>query len=192
MVSPSQRPNGTRQEADFVARDSTSMAGLRVKGVKWEATGGTIDKDAVFSAAKDEGSFVVTASVGEISARRRVLSPRPGRNHRRHPGAPTGKLMWTGEVPLAEMDELLHEGSLQIRRWQRTQADRHRRGLARRRRYETTSRRNENRAARARTKRRRFVQGSVGTLRMPIIAYDRRLRTSVTIVVVSCLFWLVS
>ncbi len=68
----------------------------------WKATGGTIDKNGVFSAGKDEGSFIVAASIGEISgsvsfiiAKEGAIPPKPTK--------PTAegvkKLSWNGEVP---------------------------------------------------------------------------------------------
>ena len=75
---------------------------IAIGDVLWKATGGIIDKNGVFSAGKDEGSFIVTASVGGISgsvsfiiAKEGTVPPKPTK--------PTAegvkKLSWNGEVP---------------------------------------------------------------------------------------------
>ena len=66
----------------------------------WTATGGTIDKDGVFSAGPDEGNFVVTATVGKINGTAPVAIAKGGRPPPRPP-LPPGKtqLTWQGEIP---------------------------------------------------------------------------------------------
>lgn len=66
--------------------------------VEWVAAGGTIDATGVFLAGQDEGRFVVTTKVGEISDSAGVViskSPPP------LPPPPEGakKLSWSGEIP---------------------------------------------------------------------------------------------
>ena len=57
---------------------------ISASNLTWKATGGTIDKNGVLSAGKDDGSFIVTVSVGEISgsvsfiiAKEGTISPKP-------------------------------------------------------------------------------------------------------------------
>ena len=72
----------------FVARGLNQHGNdFNVKIVKWTATGGAIDKDGVFTAEKDEGSFVVTATAGEISGTATCVIAKPGAEppcHLRH------------------------------------------------------------------------------------------------------------
>jgi hypothetical protein len=70
--------------------------------VLWKATGGTIDKNEVFTAGKDEGNFVITASVGGISGSASFVIAKEGAVLPR-PVKPTtegvSRLSWNGEVP---------------------------------------------------------------------------------------------
>jgi len=70
-----------------------------ISEVKWEATGGTIGADGVFSAGTDEGNFVVTAIIGTIRGTAEMtigpkgkveppVGPKPG----------AGKFTWSGEI----------------------------------------------------------------------------------------------
>jgi hypothetical protein len=70
-------------------------------GVEWKATGGTIDRDGVFTAAQDEGSFAVTASVGAVKNSTTVTVAKPGSTPPSTPRPPAtpGALRWTGEIP---------------------------------------------------------------------------------------------
>jgi Protein of unknown function (DUF499) len=71
-----------------------------IKSVKWSATGGKIDKDGTFSAEKDEGNFVVTATTGEISGVATCVITKEGKLISPPTPIPSaGKLVWTGEVP---------------------------------------------------------------------------------------------
>ena len=84
----------------FVARGLNQHGNdFNVKIVKWTATGGAIDKDGVFTAEKDEGSFVVTATAGEISGTATCIIAKPGAPLPPPPPPSAGKLVWTGEVP---------------------------------------------------------------------------------------------
>jgi hypothetical protein len=68
--------------------------------VAWTATGGTIDKEGVFSAGQDEGNFVVTAALGNISGTAGVAIAKGGKPPP-PPAPPPGatQLTWQGEVP---------------------------------------------------------------------------------------------
>jgi len=71
---------------------------IALEDVEWVAAGGTIDATGVFLAGPDEGRFVVTAKVSEISGSAGVViskSPPP------LPPQPEGvkKLSWSGEIP---------------------------------------------------------------------------------------------
>ena len=73
-----------------------------VESVKWKATGGTIDNNGVFCAGKDEGNFVVTATVGAINGTSNVTVGSEGKTQppitiTQVPEA--GKLTWSGEIP---------------------------------------------------------------------------------------------
>jgi hypothetical protein len=74
---------------------------IAAAGVKWKATGGTIDRDGVFTAAQDEGGFVVTASSGAVkgSAMFDVVKPGSKPPLTPRPPATPGALRWTGEIP---------------------------------------------------------------------------------------------
>jgi hypothetical protein len=71
---------------------------IKVDGVKWSATGGTIDKDGVLLAGEDEGSFVVRANAGEITGAATFVIAKPGAPPPPH-DEEAKKLIWTGEVP---------------------------------------------------------------------------------------------
>jgi len=72
-----------------------------VAGVEWKATGGTIDREGVFTAAQDEGSFAVTANSGAVkgSAMLDVVKPGSQPPPTQRPPAMPGALKWTGEIP---------------------------------------------------------------------------------------------
>jgi len=65
--------------------------------VEWNASGGTIDKDGVFVAGQDEGSFVVAAIAGRVKGSAMVTVAKAGSIPKPEP-AP-GVLRWTGEIP---------------------------------------------------------------------------------------------
>ena len=64
--------------------------------VEWKATGGSIDRDGVFTSGQDEGSFVVTATAGTIKGSATLTVAKPGAVL--PPPATPGVLRWTGEV----------------------------------------------------------------------------------------------
>lgn len=63
--------------------------------IEWKVTGGTVDRDGVFTAGQDEGSFVLTASAGLIRGSATLTVARAGSKT----PVPLGGLSWTGEVP---------------------------------------------------------------------------------------------
>ena len=69
--------------------------------IEWNASGGTIDKDGVFLAGEDEGSFAVAASAGPVKGSTTVSVAKAGSI----PPQPSGPvaaprvLRWTGEIP---------------------------------------------------------------------------------------------
>jgi len=68
--------------------------------IVWKAAGGTVDKDGIFSAGRDEGSFVVTATAGAVSvtASVNVANEWTG-SVQPPPPPPPGVLRWTGDIP---------------------------------------------------------------------------------------------
>jgi hypothetical protein len=75
---------------------------IAIDDVVWKPTGGSIDKNGVFTAGKDEGNFVITATVGGITgsvsftiAKEGTLPARPPKSI----GEGINKLLWNGEVP---------------------------------------------------------------------------------------------
>jgi hypothetical protein len=70
-------------------------------GVEWKATGGTIDREGVFTAGQDEGSFAVTATAGAVKNSVMVTVAKPGSIPPPTPRVPAtpGALRWTGEIP---------------------------------------------------------------------------------------------
>jgi hypothetical protein len=73
---------------------------MDVVGSKWSATGGQIDKDGVFTAGTDEGSFLVTAEAQGKAGTAGVAiikDSKPGRGPEQKPHA-ASTLKWVGEV----------------------------------------------------------------------------------------------
>ena len=95
QIEPGKKQTFTVKGLDQHGRD------ISLGKVEWHATGGVIDKDGVFRADNDEGSFVVTARAGQISGSASLVIAKPGAipppPPPPQPGA--GKLVWTGEVP---------------------------------------------------------------------------------------------
>ncbi|HOE12052.1 MAG TPA: DUF499 domain-containing protein [bacterium] len=74
---------------------------IAIAEIRWGATGGTIDKDGVLLAGPNEGSFLVTASVGEVKQTATFVVAKPGVKPppTPPPSAPGKGLKWKGEVP---------------------------------------------------------------------------------------------
>jgi hypothetical protein len=74
---------------------------IAAAGVERKATGGTIDREGVFTAAQDEGSFAVTASSGAVKGSAMLDVVKPGSKPPLTPRPPAtpGALRWTGEIP---------------------------------------------------------------------------------------------
>ncbi|HOV80171.1 MAG TPA: DUF499 domain-containing protein [Bacillota bacterium] len=76
---------------------------ISLPDLTWRATGGSIDRDGVFHAGQDEGTFVIIAEAGGVSgqarvsiAKRGVITPPP---EPPRPARSIAKLSWSGEVP---------------------------------------------------------------------------------------------
>lgn len=76
---------------------------ISLPDLTWRATGGSIDRDGVFHAGQDEGTFVIIAAAGGVSgqarvsiAKRGVIPPPP---EPPRPSQGMAKLSWSGEVP---------------------------------------------------------------------------------------------
>jgi len=102
IISPTnvQVQPGKKQAFVFKGLDQHGQ-NISTGAIEWNASGGTIDQDGVFSAAQDEGSFVVSGTVGSIRGSASVIIAKEG-------SAPTailkptptpGVLRWTGEIP---------------------------------------------------------------------------------------------
>jgi hypothetical protein len=101
-VSPSSAQVEPGKKQTFMAKGLDQHSrDFSIKSAKWTATGGAIDKDGVFGAGKDEGNFVVTATVEEISGTATCIISKPGAKSALPPPPPlgAGKLVWTGDVP---------------------------------------------------------------------------------------------
>lgn len=65
--------------------------------VSLTATGGTIDSNGVFSAAQDEGNFIVTAAAGGVNGTAGVTISKAGKAV--PPPPPPNTVTWEGEIP---------------------------------------------------------------------------------------------
>jgi hypothetical protein len=73
---------------------------MRISDVQWKATGGTIGADGVFTAGRDEGSFLATAAVSAIQGTANVTIGAEAKPEPPVPPKPgAGTLTWSGEVP---------------------------------------------------------------------------------------------
>ena len=96
QIEPGKKQTFTVKGLDQHGREMT------IKDVSWSSTGGSIDKQGVLSAGKDEGSFIVTARADEIAgtatysiSKEKIQTPPPP------PPPPAGpkKISWSGEIP---------------------------------------------------------------------------------------------
>ena len=75
---------------------------IAIGDVLLKATGGTIDKNGVFTAGKDEGNFIITVTIGEITGSVNLTIAKEGTGPPKPP-KPTDEginnLSWNGEVP---------------------------------------------------------------------------------------------
>jgi hypothetical protein len=99
VVSPSEVRIEPGKRQSFVVKGFDQYGNqISTDDIAWKATGGTIDKDGVFLAGDDEGSFIVTAAVGSVSVTAKVsISTEPPPPP--PPPPPPGVLRWSGEVP---------------------------------------------------------------------------------------------
>ena len=76
----------------------------------WKATGGIIDRDGVFTAGKDEGNFLVSATAGAISGSAMVAINKEGSSTPPPTVPPAGAGVCVGRARfLIKVDELLHQ-----------------------------------------------------------------------------------
>jgi hypothetical protein len=102
IVSPSSAQIQPGKKQAYVVRGVDQYSqDIAVAGVEWKATGGAIDKEGVFTAAQDEGSFAVTANIGAVrsSAVLDVIKPGSQQPPTPRPQATPGALKWTGQIP---------------------------------------------------------------------------------------------
>lgn len=102
VISPSSAEVQPAKKQTFIVRGVDQYGqDIEARNVEWRATGGTIDKDGVFTAGQDEGSFAVTANVGAVKGSTMVSVAKPGSIPPpvpRTPAAP-GVMRWAGEIP---------------------------------------------------------------------------------------------
>lgn len=102
VITPSGVQTQPGKKQAFVVRGLDQYGQDIVTGsVEWKATGGTIDREGVFSAGQDEGSFAVTATAGGVKNSTMVVVAKPGSLPPPAPRPPAtpGALRWTGEIP---------------------------------------------------------------------------------------------
>ena len=102
IVSPSSAQIQPGKKQAYVVRGVDQYGqDIAVSGVEWKATGGAIDKEGVFTAAQDEGSFAVTANIGAVKSSAVLDVVKPGSQQPPTPRPQTtpGALKWTGEIP---------------------------------------------------------------------------------------------
>jgi hypothetical protein len=86
---------GKKQALTFKGLDQNNQE-IAVGDVSWKATGGTIDSDGVFAAAKDEGNFVITVTAQKVSGSTTLTVAKEGQVP---PPQPPGVMKWIGEIP---------------------------------------------------------------------------------------------
>ncbi|MFC1888646.1 ATP-binding protein [Thermodesulfobacteriota bacterium] len=98
LVSPSQtqlKP-GTKQTFTVEGLDQFGHE-IAIDKVKWSATGGKVGQDGIFTAGKDEGSFIVTSKCQEITGSATLDIIKEGIPKPPPPATPK-KLLWVGEI----------------------------------------------------------------------------------------------
>jgi hypothetical protein len=102
LISPADAQIQPGKKQAFVVRGVDQYGqDIGTSGVEWKATGGTIDKEGVFTAGKDEGNFAVTANAGGLKSTAMIFVAKPGSMPppAPRPGATPGALRWSGEIP---------------------------------------------------------------------------------------------
>jgi len=101
-VSPSQVQLKPAIKQTFIAKGIDQHGhDIEVGMIQWAATGGEISSDGVFGGGKDEGSFIVTSKVGNITGMATINIAKQPELMPPEPETPFGqpqKLTWTGEV----------------------------------------------------------------------------------------------
>ncbi|HYV39720.1 MAG TPA: DUF499 domain-containing protein [Gemmataceae bacterium] len=94
VVVPGKKQTFTAKGQDQHGRDFDAGK------VTWSATGGTIEKNGVFLAEQDEGSFLVTAAAGDVRGTANVIVSKGTTVPPPPPPPPPSKgLRWEGEIP---------------------------------------------------------------------------------------------
>lgn len=98
LISSSQTQLKPGMKQTFTA-DGLDQFGreIKVKDIKWDATGGEIDSNGVFTAGKDEGNFIVTAESEERNGTIEISIVKEGKKPIVKEETQK-KLSWTGEV----------------------------------------------------------------------------------------------
>ena len=105
VVSPTEIHVEPGKKQTFVAKGLDQYGHeINTGAVAWRATGGSIDKDGVFLAGDDDGSFIVTATAGSVSGSAALTVGEPDGGGSGGTGTTGGEckpgtLRWTGEVP---------------------------------------------------------------------------------------------
>jgi hypothetical protein len=102
VVSPSSVQIQPGKKQAYVVRGLDQYGqDIAAAAVEWKATGGTIDREGVFTAGQDEGSFSVTASTGPVRCSTMIVVAKQGSLPMPSVQTPTipGSLKWSGEIP---------------------------------------------------------------------------------------------
>jgi hypothetical protein len=126
-VAPSQIQcqSGAKQSFTAEGRDQFGHV-IDLREMQWSATGGTIGADGLFIAGKDEGNFLVTATVQGTMGTARVTvisAARPEQDQEPTPPHIATKLTWSGEVApqkwtnmyMKVLTKLVSSGELKLR-----------------------------------------------------------------------------
>jgi len=95
---------------------------MQAVDVEWNATGGRIDKSGVFTAGKDEGSFLVKAQVGKVTGSANITVAK-GETVKQPVSPGVQKLTWSGEIApqkwtnfyMKVLTKLVSAGDLKLR-----------------------------------------------------------------------------
>lgn len=100
QVSPTEASLKPGMQQAFAAGGTDQYGGpCAPAAISWQATGGQIDREGVFTGGEDEGNFLVTAAADGFSATASVTVAREPVIVKPGPDPEPGKISWTGEVP---------------------------------------------------------------------------------------------